>query len=93
MSAYEGKFFALSRYDTLFFFSPQERICGFVNGFRSYLQIPALQLAAAAKSFHKVVDFVIRVKEVKPDDFIKVSALKNFHKGGDFSGSYSRGQS
>ena len=37
VSAYEGKFLALSRYASQFFFSPQERICRFVNGLRSDL--------------------------------------------------------
>ena len=37
VDAYEAKFFALSRYASQFFFSPQERICRFVNGLRSDL--------------------------------------------------------
>ena len=64
-----------------------------MKGLRSDLQIPALQVAAAAKSFHEVVDFVIEVERVKPDDFTMASTSKKFRKGGDFSGSYSRGQS
>ena len=57
------------------------------------MQIPALQVAAAAKSFQEVVDFVIEVEGVKPDDFTMASTSKKFRKGGEFSGSYSRGQS
>ena len=51
------------------------------------MQIPALQVAAAAKSFQEVVDFVIEVEGVKPDDFAMVSTSKKFRKGGEFSGS------
>ena len=65
----------------------------FVKGLRSGLQISALQVAAAAKSFQEVVDFVIEVEGVKPDDFTMASTSKKFRKGGEFSGSYSRGQS
>ena len=89
---YEAKFLALSRYDTQLCFSPQERIRCFVKGLRSDLQIPALQVAAAAKSFQEVVDFVIEVEGVNPDDFTTTLTFKKFRKGGEFSGSYSRGQ-
>ena len=64
-----------------------------MKGLRSDLQIPALQVAAAAKSFQEVVDFVIEVEGVKPDDFTMASTSKMFRKGGEFSGSYSRGKS
>ena len=57
------------------------------------MKIPALQVAAAAKSFQEVVDFFIEVEGVMPDDFTMASTSKKFHKGGEFSGSYSRGQS
>ena len=67
--AYEAKFRALSRYATQLYFSRQERIRHFVKGLRSDLQIPALQVAAAAKSFQEVVDFVIEVEGVNLDDF------------------------
>ena len=80
VTAYEAKFRALSRYATQFFFSPQERIRRFVKGLRSDLQIPALQVAAAAKSFQEVVDFVIEVEGVKPDDFTMASTSKKFRK-------------
>ena len=50
------------------------------------MQIPALQLAAAAKSFQEVVDFVIEVEGVKPDDFTMASTSKKFRKGGKFNG-------
>ena len=36
---------------------------------RLHLQILSLQVAAAAKSFQEVVDFVIEVEGVKPNDF------------------------
>ena len=92
VTAYEAKFRALSRYATQLCFSPQERIHRFVKGLRSDLQIPALQVSTAAKSFQEVVDFVIEVEGVKPDDFTMSSATKKFRKGGGYSGSYSRGR-
>ena len=36
---------------------------------------------------------MIEVEGVKHDDFTMASATKKFHKGGEFNGSYSRGQS
>ena len=92
-TAYQAKFRALSRYATQLCFSPQERIRRFMKGLRSDFQISALQVAAAAKSFQEVVDFVIEVEEVNPKDFTTASKIKKFRKGGEFSGSYSRGQS
>ena len=93
VTAYEAKFQALSRYATQLCFSPKERIRRFVKGLRSDLQIPALQVATATKSFQEVVDFVIEVEGVKANDFTLASTSKKFRKGGEFSGSYSRGQS
>ena len=93
VTAYEAKFRALSRYATQLCFSPQERICRFVKGLRSDLQIPALQVVAAAKSFREVVDFVLEVEGVKPGNFTTTSIFKKFRKGGEFSCSYSRKQS
>ena len=93
VTAYEAKFCALSRYATQLCFSPQERIRRFVKDLRSDLQIPALQVAVAVKSFQEVVDFVIEVEGVKPNDFTMASIPKKFHKGGEFGGSYSRGKS
>ena len=93
VTAYEAKFRALSRYATQLCFSPQERIRHFVKGLRSELRISALQVAATAKSFQGVVDFVIEVEVVKPDDFTMATTSKRFRKGGVFNGSYSRGQS
>ena len=55
------------------------------------MEIPSLQVPAAAKSFQEVVDFVIEVEGVKPDDFTMAATSKKFRKGGEFSGSYSRG--
>uniref|UniRef100_M1DIG6 Uncharacterized protein n=1 Tax=Solanum tuberosum TaxID=4113 RepID=M1DIG6_SOLTU len=80
-------------YTTQLCFSPQEQIHRFAKGLRSDLQTPALQVAASAKSFQEVVDFVIEVEGVKPDDFTKVSIFKNYRKGGEFSDSYFKGQS
>ncbi|WMV18881.1 hypothetical protein MTR67_012266, partial [Solanum verrucosum] len=40
-----------------------------------------------------MVYFGIEAEGVKPDDFVKVTALKKFCKGGEFSSSYSKGQS
>ena len=57
------------------------------------MQIPALQVAAAQKSFQEVVEFVIEVEGVKPDNFTMASTSKVFQTGGEFSGSYSRGKS
>ena len=51
------------------------------------MQISALQVAVAAKSFQEVVDFVIEVEGVKPYNFTTASTFKNFRKGGEFSGS------
>ena len=73
VTTYEAKFRALSRYATQLYFSPQERIRRFVKGLRSELRISALQIAAKAKSFQEVVDFVIEVEGVKPDDFATTS--------------------
>ena len=92
VAAYEAKFRALSRYATKHCFSPQERIRHFVKGLRSELRISALQVAATTKSFQEVVDFVIEVEGVNPDDFTMASTSKRFLKGGEFNGSYSRGQ-
>ena len=64
-----------------------------MKGLRSDLQILALQVAAAAKSFQEVVDFVTEMEGEKTDNFTMASTSKNFRKGGEFSGSYSRGQS
>ena len=64
-----------------------------MKGLRSDLQIPALQVAAAAKSSQEMVDFVIEVEGVKPDDFTMALTSKRFRKGGEFNNSYSRGQS
>ena len=93
VTACEAKFRALSRYATQLCFSPQERIRRFVKGLRSDLRISALQVAATAKSFQEVIDFLIEVEGVKLDDFTMASTTKKFRKGGVFSGSYSRGQS
>ena len=55
-----------------------------MKGLRSDLQIPALQVSTAAKSFQEVVDFVIEVEGVKLDDFTMASTPKKFCKGGQF---------
>ena len=82
MTAYEAKFHALSTYDTQLCFSPQERIRRFVKGLRSELRISTLQVADTVKSFQEVVNFVIEVEGVKPDDFTMASTSKGFYKGG-----------
>ena len=92
VTAYKAKFRALSRYATQLCLSPQERIRRFLKGLRSELRISALQVAATAQSFQEVVDFVIEVEGVKPDDFTLASTSKRFRKRGEFNGSYSRGQ-
>ena len=92
VNAYEAKFRALSRYSTQLCFSPQERILCFVKGLRLELRIPPLQVADKAKSFQELVDFVVEVEGVKPDEFTMASTSKRFRKGGEFNGSYSRGQ-
>ena len=63
-----------------------------MKGLRSELRISALQVAATAKSFQEVVDFVIEVEGMNPDDFTMATTSKRFRRGGEFSGSYSRGQ-
>ena len=73
VTAHDAKFCALSRYATQLCFSTQERICRFVKGLRSELRISALQVAATAISFQEVVDFVIKVEGVKPNDFTMAS--------------------
>ena len=78
VTAYKAKLRALSRYANQLFFSPQERIHRFLKGFRSDLRISALQVAATVKSFQEVVDFVIEVEGVKPDDFTMASISKRF---------------
>ena len=92
VTTFEARFRALYRYATQLCFSPQERIRRFVKGLRSKLRILALQVADTAKSFQEVVDFVIEVEGVKPDDFTMASTSKTFRKGSEFNGSYSRGQ-
>ena len=82
VTVYEAKFRALSRYATHLCFRPQERIRLFVKGLRSDLCISALQVAATAKSFQEVVDFVIEVEGVKPDEFTMETTSKRFRKGG-----------
>ena len=62
-----------------------------MKGLRSELRISALQIAATEKSFQEVVDFVIEVEGVKPDDFTPTSTSKRFRKGGEFNGAYTRG--
>ena len=64
-----------------------------MKGLRSELQISTLQVAATAKSFQEVADFVIEVEGVKPDDFTMATTSNRFRKGGEFNGSYSRGHS
>ena len=76
VAAYEAKFRVVSRYATQLCFSTQEWIRRFVKGLRSDLQIPALQVAAAAKSFQEVVDFVIEVEGVNQDEFTIASNLR-----------------
>ena len=56
------------------------------------MRISALQVAAMEKSFQEVVDFMTEVEGVKPDDFTMASTSKRFLKGGEFNGSYSKGQ-
>ena len=51
-----------------------------MKGLRSDLWISALQVAATAKSFQEVVDFVIEVEGVKPDDFTMASTSKRFRR-------------
>ena len=91
VTAFEDMFRALSRYATQLCFSQQERIHRLVRGLRSELRISALQVAATAKSFQEMVDFVIEVEEVKPDDFTMASTSKRFRKGDEFNSSYYRG--
>ena len=81
INAYEAKFCLLSRYATQLCFSPQERIRRFVKGLRSEFRISAIQVAATTKSFKEVVDFVIEVEGVKPDDFTSTSTSKSFGRG------------
>ena len=45
-----------------------------------------------SKILQEVVDFVLEVEVVKPDDFTSTPTSKRFLKGGEFNGSHSRGQ-
>ena len=56
-----------------------------MKGLRSELRISALQVVATAKSFQEVVDFVVEVEGVKPDEFTMASTSKRFRKGGEFN--------
>ena len=47
------------------------------------MQIIALQVAAAAKSFQEVVDFFIEVEGVKPNDFTMASTFKKVRNKGE----------
>ena len=51
-----------------------------MKGLWSELRISALQVAATAKSFQEVVDFMIEVEGVKPDDFPMVTTSKRLRK-------------
>ena len=84
VTAYEAICHALSWYATRIYFIPQDRIHRIIKVLRSCLRILALQIAAFPKSFQEVVDFVIELERVKLDDFTK---------GGEFSGSISKGKS
>ena len=44
------------------------------------MRISALQVAATAKSFQEVVDFVVEVEGVKPDEFTVASTSKSFKR-------------
>ena len=63
-----------------------------MKGLRLELWISALQVAATAKSFQEVVDFVVEVEGVKIDEFTMASTSKTFRKGREFNGFDSRGQ-
>ena len=92
VTAYKAKFRALSSMPPNFVSVHKSGFTVLFRALRSELRISALQVAATAKSFQEVVDFVIEVEGVKPDDFTMASTSKRFRKGGGFNGSYSRGQ-
>ncbi|XP_069145563.1 uncharacterized protein [Solanum lycopersicum] len=71
----------MSGYATQLCLSPQERIRRFLKGLRSDFLISTLQVAATAKSFQEVIQFVIEVEGVKADDFTMASATKKFRMG------------
>ncbi|XP_069142902.1 uncharacterized protein, partial [Solanum lycopersicum] len=48
------------------------------EGLRSELRISALQVAATAKSLQEVVDFVVEVEGVKPDEFTMILEMVDF---------------
>ena len=64
-----------------------------MKGLGQSVQIPPLEVAAAAKSFQEVVDFVIEIEGVKPDDFTTTSTFNKFRMEGEFSGSNCKGKS
>ena len=54
-----------------------------MKGLGQSVQIPPLEVAAAAKSFQEVVHFVIEVEGVKPNDFTTALTFNKFRKGGE----------
>lgn len=58
MTAYEGNFHVLSRYDTRLVSTEEERIQLFVRGLTLELQVFFVHMTSAGKSFSEVKDYV-----------------------------------
>ncbi|XP_059295585.1 uncharacterized protein LOC132048921 [Lycium ferocissimum] len=92
VAVYESRFHFLSRYALQLLPTEEERIRRFVKVLNTALQLSALQLVAAGASFQEVVEHV-RVDEGIRQESHSKQAEKKARRGGNFSSSFSRGQS
>ncbi|WMV26670.1 hypothetical protein MTR67_020055 [Solanum verrucosum] len=81
VAAYEVKFHALSRYATQLVTTEEERICLFVKGLNSELQLLSVHMTSAGKNFNEVTDFVKKVEGVRRDGQAKALAKKTKNSG------------
>ncbi|XP_059295533.1 uncharacterized protein LOC132048863 [Lycium ferocissimum] len=70
----------------------EERIRHFVKGLNTGLQLSVLQLVATGASFQEIVEYVRVVEGIRQEGYAK-QAEKKARKRGNFSNSFSRGQS
>ncbi|WMV59720.1 hypothetical protein MTR67_053105 [Solanum verrucosum] len=90
VGTYEAKFHALSRYATQLVTNEEERICLFIRGQNSELQVLSVHMTSAGRSFNEVIYYVKKVEGVRRDGQAKALA-KRANNSGKFQGSYSRG--
>ncbi|WMV59252.1 hypothetical protein MTR67_052637 [Solanum verrucosum] len=90
VAAYETKLHVLSRYATQLVTIEEERICLFIRGLNSELQVLSVHMTSTRRSFNEVTDFVKKVEGVRRDGQAKTLA-KRAKNSGNFQGSYSRG--